>query len=261
MIIDITCDFCGTPIQKHDYYLTKTNCCSRKCQNDLKRGTNITDSIKLKISDSMKKRFSDPEKRKLCNTWSGKKHSEKTKKQMSKSMRGLKHRPLTKLEKEFQRSLWTEERKLQQRSHMENIGLWRCLDDIPESDIYFKQSDWHDRIFDKLSSGQLGILHEIGIFNVYTNKNGIVRDHKYSRLNGYRNLVFPELIRHPFNCDLIRNYDNIKKRTKHKYDSVITLGDLFSGIMDWRNSWKEQELCIYLVSRYERGERWVLTPI
>ena len=40
-------------------------------------------------------------------------------------------------------------------------------------------------------SNQQKLLKEFGIFNSYSNTKGVVRDHMYSRLSGFKNGVFP----------------------------------------------------------------------
>lgn len=53
-------------------------------------------------------------------------------------------------------------------------------------------------------------------------KSGVSRDHIYSVMEGYKNSVDPKLLRHPANCRLILQVDNVKKYT----DSSISLEEL-----------------------------------
>ena len=58
-----------------------------------------------------------------------------------------------------------------------------------------------------------------------------VRDHIFGRKNGFVLGVFPEIIRHPANCQIITHSDNIKKSLKNG-DSDIKLligGEIISN--------------------------------
>ena len=77
----------------------------------------------------------------------------------------------------------------------------------------------------------------------------------FGRKNGFLSGVFPELLRHPANCQIISHSDNIKK-SKKKNDSVITLNELLEKIKNWNIFYEEQEICLIFVKKYEEGFRF-----
>lgn len=71
-------------------------------------------------------------------------------------------------------------------------------------------------MFDKIEDpNQMKLLEEIGVKSS-TNKNGVVRDHIYGRKNGFHNKVFPEILRHPCNCQVITHGENVSKGHRNK---------------------------------------------
>lgn len=96
-------------------------------------------------------------------------------------------------------------------------------------------------------------LKRIGVFNVKTNRNGLVRDHKFSRRNGFLLQIFPEILRHPANCELITHSENISKREKNS----ITLDQLFDKIVTFTQLYDEQELCLNLIEKFKCGEKYL----
>lgn len=78
----------------------------------------------------------------------------------------------------------------------------------------------------------LSILRERGWYrSIKTNQNleGVVRDHRFSVLDGFKNKVDPEIISHPANCQLLTNRDNILKSST----SSITLDELIYEIINF----------------------------
>jgi len=67
--------------------------------------------------------------------------------------------------------------------------------------------------------------------------------------------VFPEIIRHPANCQIITHSNNIKKSLKNN-DSDITLVQLFNRIINWKDDYFEHSLCINLINDYNNGNRY-----
>ena len=76
----------------------------------------------------------------------------------------------------------------------------------------------------------------------------------FGRKSGFDKKVFPEILRHPGNCQLITHSNNIKK-SKSNNDCVITLENLFERILLW-GDYEEQELCLSLIEKYKNGERY-----
>jgi hypothetical protein len=117
--------------------------------------------------------------------------------------------------------------------------------------LYWQLATWNAPIFGRKITGWK-LLAELGVFDPKRNPHGVVRDHQYCRIDGFKNRVFPELLRHPVNCQLISMAANSSKKGK----SSFALGELFARIKNYRCRWKEQDLCLSLVKRYQRGERW-----
>lgn len=71
------------------------------------------------------------------------------------------------------------------------------------------------------------LFEKYGIWHYNKNKNGLVRDHKYSRGSGYKNSVFPEILRHPSNCHLISHSRNVQL-ARSGNDDLISLEQLLT---------------------------------
>ena len=84
---------------------------------------------------------------------------------------------------------------------MELQGNWIPLNKKSDYEIYYKEANWICGMFDIIKDKeQLSLLNKFGVFNAFTNTKGVVRDHIYSRHSGFRDGVFPEIMRHPCNC-------------------------------------------------------------
>jgi hypothetical protein len=153
---------------------------------------------------------------------------------------------------------FTPEFKEKFRKKMEENGHWISLSDKDAWDIYKNISNWKVRMFDLIDDEkQIQLLNEHGVFNSWKNKKGIVRDHKYSRRSGFNNGVFPEILRHPCNCQLLTHADNTKKKSSRYIDAdAITLNKLFELILNYKKDWTEQDLCVRLIQDYQNNKRW-----
>ena len=67
------------------------------------------------------------------------------------------------------------------------------------------------------------------MYHPVKNKEGYVRDHMFSRQDGFDQKIDPKIISHPANCQLITNSENACKRNK----SCITLNELLERIRLW----------------------------
>ncbi len=153
---------------------------------------------------------------------------------------------------------FTFEFKKNIREKNEASGLWIPLDQKDNYVFYKELSGWKKRMWDLVKDEkQILLLRSAGIFHPGKNNNGVVRDHKYSRYSGWKNFVFPEILRHPFNCEIILHSDNVKKSKGWKHDeNSIKLKDLFSGINNYKYFWPEQDICLKLIEDYNKGERY-----
>jgi len=113
-------------------------------------------------------------------------------------------------------------------------------------------------MFDSITDeSQLLLLKEKGVWNYKTNKKGVIRDHKYSRYSGWKNKIFPEILRHPCNCEIITHGDNLKKKKGRYADNDSqTLDDLFEKILAYKEDWIEQNICLKLIDDYKKGLRY-----
>lgn len=125
------------------------------------------------------------------------------------------------------------------------LGLWRSDEEKTELEVYNSQSYWIERMWDYITcEDQLKMLKTLGVLNTKTNPNGVCRDHKLSRLDGFKNNIHPILLRHPCNLQVLTNKENISKGSK----SSITLIDLINDIINYNGKfWKEHEECLKII--------------
>jgi hypothetical protein len=122
--------------------------------------------------------------------------------------------------------------------------------------IYKQLAQWkHLNLGEVCSRKEKSMLKKVGIFCPRTRKGGMSRDHKFSVFNGFVNNVFPQLIGHPANCSLILQSANAKKHIKNS----ITLSQLFDDILAYQKPYKDQKLCIDLITEYLAEHRWKRT--
>jgi hypothetical protein len=128
------------------------------------------------------------------------------------------------------------------------------LSEKTDYQIYFVESDWKYRMFD-LMVESFPVINEIGVFNAKSNPTGVVRDHTFSRNSGFRLGVFPNILYHVENCNIITHSKNCSISAK-KQDDVITLDELFHKIRHTTYYWPEQKDTLKNIEGYENGERW-----
>lgn len=150
---------------------------------------------------------------------------------------------------------FTEEYKQKMRVINEERGVWIPLNKKNDYRFYRDLSNWVGQVItentigvDKLKTGKLYDKNN-------RNKNSYVRDHIFGRKNGFVLGVFPEIIRHPANCQIITHSDNIKKSLKND-DSDIHLVELFDRISNWNGVYFEQLLCVELIEQYNSGKKY-----
>ena len=141
----------------------------------------------------------------------------------------------------------------------EEAGRWIPLDLKSDAEIYFKLANWKFRMWDLIENPfQLDLIKEFGVFNCRTNTKGVVRDHIFSRKEGFLIGLFPEILRHPCNCQILTHSDNVRKKKKRYEDkSDISLEQLFFDIENYKKEWDEQELILSLINSYKEGKRWI----
>lgn len=152
---------------------------------------------------------------------------------------------------------FTPDFKEKYRKTMEERGHWLPKDQKDPYDVYFAEAEWIDRMFDLVYLNGAELLMEHGVFNMKTNSKGVVRDHKLGRKLGYTLGIFPQILRHPANCQIITHGNNVSKAHKCKStDSILTVNELFDAIINFPYEWKEQEECIRLINLYKQGNRY-----
>lgn len=144
------------------------------------------------------------------------------------------------------------EYRLKYRKTMEDRGYWVPLDQKEAFDIYSDAADWIANMFEDLSQEVANYVNSVGLFNTRTNQKGLVRDHVYSRKDGFDARVFPEIVRHPCNCEFILHSRNSSKSGK----SHQTLSELFYKIRKYNGDWHEHQRVLDLLGSYEDGFRW-----
>lgn len=149
---------------------------------------------------------------------------------------------------------FTPEYKINIRKKFEELGYWVPLSEKSRFEIYFKEADWNRRMWDLVNTP---LLETLGIFNSRTNPKGVVRDHMFSRRSGFEQGVFPIILRHPANCQIITHKNNIQKKTSRYRDrDDITLDKLFHLIEKYESDWHEHSDALDAIKRYHVGERW-----
>lgn len=131
-----------------------------------------------------------------------------------------------------------------------STGLWIDPDNKSDHDVYREEAQWIAGMWDIVAEKEL--LNEHGVFNPKSNPNGLVRDHILSVRDGLDWGIFPVILRHPANCQLLLNADNSRKRRS----SWLTPDELFDNIKSYSGEWMEQSEALEFINRYTSGERW-----
>lgn len=252
--------------------------CCKKCYNEYMKtsmlgennpnyGHKWNNNTREKVSNIVKQRYlENPKLKELCAYNKGKKllkTSEKLKEYYrthNNHMKGKSHSEETKkIIGEKSKQKFTNEYKEKMRKQYEKLGYWIPLENKKDIEIYYKEANWKQNMFDLIDDEkQLNLLKKYHIFNSVTNPNGVVRDHMYSRRSGFENGVFPEILRHPCNCQILTNKDNImKKRQRYVDENHLTLDELFIKIINYKKEWYEQDLVLNLIKEYKNGKRWI----
>jgi hypothetical protein len=153
---------------------------------------------------------------------------------------------------------FTESYKRNYRQKMENLRLWIPLEEKTDYEIYFKESSWAKSMFSELYHEYKDLIESYGVFDAFKNTKGVVRDHAFSRKSGFDLGVFPEIIRHIENCQIILHSDNVKKNvSKNITSDSLTLEELPDKIQNTKyTEWEEQDICLKKIEDYKNGKRW-----
>lgn len=138
------------------------------------------------------------------------------------------------------------------RKSMEAGGYWIPLTDKSDYEIYYMESNWIHRMWNLVDDrGQLQLLTRLKVFHPIRNSKGVVRDHMFMRSSGFKNKVFPEILRHPCNLQILTHSENSAKRK-----NTLKLNELFRRVRAYSGQWKEHKKVLECVAAYEDGDRW-----
>jgi hypothetical protein len=167
----------------------------------------------------------------------GKKFSEEVIKRISEGHKGLKLRPHTEEEKRrisiSSSKKFTPEYNAKFRKTMEQLGYWIPLEIKEDYAFYGILSNWIAKMFDTcVDTSQIELIKTHGVFHQYKNTKGVVRDHKLNRRTGFELQIFPEILRHPCNCNIITHANNVAKSFSSTIPKdSINIEDLFLTLL------------------------------
>lgn len=252
------CSFCQNQFIT---YNEKQVCCSRKCsahyftgEKNPNYGKKWTDDKKSKQSEIIKSKVDSAYREKCSSGNKGKKFSQSRIDSMhahrESSSYSRPHSESTKkLIGEKSKAKFSKEYKQKQRQAFIERGLWISDQNKSDYEIYRKHADWVKPMW---FLAEKETLEQIGIFNSNTNRNGLVRDHKLSKVCGLKNGIFPEILRHPVNCQIITHSENSSKREK----SSLTIEELFDLVESYDGEWEEHYLVLRLINEWRNGKRF-----
>jgi hypothetical protein len=249
------CPVCSTE------YQTAAKTCSRKCSgiyhsgsNNPNYGKSWTEEQRNRQSEIVKSKVDDVYRQKAGSANRGINFSRERIESMhghrDSSSYSRKHSDdVKKVIGEKSREKFTEDYKQKQRQKFIELGYWVSDEDKDDYEIYVEHSAWIKPMWDL---ADCALLETVGIFNSKNNRNGLVRDHMLSRKYGFDNGIFPEIIRHPANCQIITHSENSSKREK----SCLTFIELCDKIEKYKEPWEEHELVLSLINKWRNGERF-----
>lgn len=278
MAVLVKCDNCGNEIYKSPCHVkrNKYHYCSQKCRVAGMKGKGVgednpnfgkkwDDDRKARQSEIIKSKVDEEYRLNCSKGMSGVTVSEETKKKRvetrlkkyGKFGPDLVHTEESKAKiGKGSREKFTDEFKARQYETMVERGIWIPRETKDPYHLYRSLADWNCNVLDYDVIGS-GLFYKYGYYNWKTNQEGLVRDHRFSRLSGFNNLVYPEIIRHPFNCEFISLGDNARKHHSKEINSdSITMGELFEGIKTYESEYKEQSICLEKIKQYENGLRY-----
>lgn len=277
MSILVNCSNCGAEIYKFPSLIKKSRnlFCGNKCRIEHSKGKGIGKDNpnfgkkwdaerKKRQSEIIKSKVDDTYRKKCSSGMLGKKVSDESKIKRKETRLGKygKFNPDIFLSEEARRKIgekssskFTEDFKEKMYRTMVERGYWIDKKNKEPYFFYRDLSNWNCNVLIYKVKGS-DLINEIGFYST-ENRNGLVRDHRYCRRDGFDNLVFPEILRHPFNCELISHPDNIRKQqSKNIESSSISLSDLLNGIKEYHFEYHEQDLCLERINQYEMGLRY-----
>lgn len=285
--VERPCEQCGKIMYLIPSRL-KQRFCNRECKANFQKGSKLSEETKAKISakvagknnpnygnkwtDEQKEKFSEKRKSLITdelrhaygNANRGKAFSEERKRNMSEAQRGKTKPPMTEETKAKIGKSSAERHKVEgytdnitKKRNVTRIANGTMVDPerLPDYKVYWKEANWLKiNMWELAITGQV-LLKEIGVFNPKTNSKGVVRDHIVSRTKGFNAGLFPEILRHPCNCQIITISENSSRQyIIENIEDIIE--KLFDRIENYDKIWDEQELVMKLITQYKEGQRW-----
>jgi hypothetical protein len=274
----VNCSNCGKEIEKSPCFVkrSKNLYCNHECrishmgeilkgENNPNFGKKWNPERKRKQSEIIKSKVDDEYRSNASKGMRGKKVSEEVKEKRKKTRleKYGKYNPGFKMSEDTKKIIgekskekFTTEFKKKQYDKMVEMGYWFKKEDLDPYYFYRELSNWKCNVLD-YNMQDIEKVNKIGFYNGKTNKKGLVRDHKFSRKSGFEMLVFPEIIRHPINCEFISHGENIrKKQSKEINDDSIDLDQLFNMIELFDSAYPEQIICLDKIKEYRSGKRY-----
>jgi len=152
------------------------------------------------------------------------------------------------------RQKFTKEYKQNHRKLMEEKGKWVSLENKTDWEIYKIKSNF-DFGFKYITEEETKLINSYGIFNTKTNRKGLVRDHILSKFNGFKYLIFPEILKHPVNCKIIFHSENSKKCHTDKH-IIPDIEKLLYDIENYNGDYENHDIALHYVKLYRNGKRW-----
>jgi hypothetical protein len=275
----VDCFYCGinfkrggsiNPNRKH-YFCSKEHYSKAITEFQLVSGAKNSNynkrwskETKLQFSETCKRLMTAERKVLIGNQHRGKKVTEEQKRAMSLAHLGKKGTPHTKESKIKigikSSAKFTDAFKKQIREKNEASGVWISLSQKDDYQLYCKFANWPKRMWDQISNEkEKKLFEEFGIWNSKNQKlnPGCVRDHKFSRRSGFRLEVFPEILRHPCNLQILLHSQNVaKKKDRYVDRDDQTLEELIFKIKNFNQEWFEQKECLQKIEAFLNGKKY-----
>lgn len=244
------------------YPSQKKKFCSKKCmglaqakEHNPNYGNRWSNEQKVRQSELVKSRVT-PEYRTLAGSANrGKKFSKELIQKMHSGRSSESYsRPHTDETKKLiglkSKQKFTDEYKKRQKNQFVELNIWVSDSLKADIEIYRQHAHWKHGMWNIVSEG-VDKIQTHGIFSARSNIRGCVRDHRLSKTDGFLLGVYPEILRHPANCEILTHAENASKGRR----SSITLEELFYAIKTFQGQWPEQALVLSLIQQYQDGHR------
>ena len=117
-------------------------------------------------------------------------------------------------------------------------GKWLLPEEKEAASLYYEKAHFDIDILEYLDDPNEIAKREIP---------KMVRDHCYSRKEGFRNNVNPEILKHPCNLQLLTCGENLNKWNKNVNDCSITLKELYERIKAYKGNYPKHKLVLDLI--------------